>query len=190
MMRNRNGLMMRSVLAVVFVLTGVLLSSAQQTEPEFVGEAYLLKADGTSVQLDKEIGNFTSGMSWSHNSNKAFWIEVTGGHAKSRFAAGEPIQLVVRAVDSNSDPLTIVTIYKFKAKKKSRSAYLGRDNTGTFLKSKTSSEAMMRFSGKKYGTSSYLITPDGLTAGEYGMVVSNPNNRDEKKVVVSCFAID
>jgi hypothetical protein len=29
-----------------------------------------------------------------------------------------------------------------------------------------------------------------MEPGEYGVVVSNPNNRDEKRIVVSCFGID
>ena len=50
-------------------------------EPEFVGEAYLLKADGTFVQLDKEIGDFTSGISWSNNSWNALSLKINGGSA-------------------------------------------------------------------------------------------------------------
>jgi hypothetical protein len=172
------------------VLTVVLPIKAQVSEPDFVGEAYSLKTDSSHVQLDKEIGDFTSGVSWSSNSWNALSLEVVGGKAQTRFRSGEVLQLIVRAVDNNSDPMTIISIYKFKAKSKTRSVVLGEDNSGTLMKSRTNSKNMVRFSGKKYGTSSYLITLKGLEAGEYGIVVSNPNNRDEKRVVVSCFAID
>lgn len=166
------------------------LGISGQSEPEYIGEANVLRADGTFAQLDKEIGDFSSGWSWSANTNKAFWLEIAGGQAKSRFKAGEPLQLVVRAVDNNSDPLTIISIYKFKAKKKGRSVIIGKDNSGTFLKSRTVSKDLVRFTGKKYGNSSYLVNLTDLAAGEYGIVVSNPNNVDGKRVVVSCFAID
>jgi hypothetical protein len=178
------------LLILAVVLISVVPTMSQVTEPEFIGESYLLKADGAYIHLDKEIGDFTSGMSWSSNSWNALSLEVTGAAAKTRFSLGEPLQLVLRAVDNNSDPLTIITIFKFSAKKKKRTVMLGKDNSGTFLKSRTNSKDMVRFSGKKYGTSSYLIALQDLEAGEYGVVVSNPNTRDEKRVVVSCFGID
>jgi len=176
-----------SLAAILFIF---LPSMAQVTEPDFVGESFQLKSDGSFIQLDKEIGDFTSGVSWSSNSWNALSLEIAGGLAQTRFSSSEPFQLVVRGVDNNSDPLTIISIYKFKAKTKKRSVVLSEDNSGTLMKSRTNSKNMIRFSGKKYGTSSYLITLKGLKVGEYGIIVSNPNNRDEKKVVVSCFAID
>jgi hypothetical protein len=171
-------------------LVSALPTMAQVSEPDFIGEASLLKTDGSYIQLDKEIGDFTSGISWSSNSWNALSIKIAGGRAQTRFTSSEPLQLVVRAVDNNSDPLAIISIYKFKANKKTRSFLISEDNSGTLMKSRTNSKGMIRFNGKKYGASSYLITLKGLEVGEYGIIVSNPNNRDEKRVVVSCFAID
>lgn len=181
---------MKSCTLLILLLLVSVATSAQTAEPEYIGEAVVLRSDGTSAPLDKEIGDFTSGMSWSANSWKALSLKVPGGTAKSRFPAGQPLQLIVRAVDNNSEPLTIVSIYRLKANDKSRTVLLSKDNSGTFMKSKTNSKALVRFSGKKYGESSYLITLEDLAAGEYGIVVSNPNSRDEKRVVVSCFGID
>jgi hypothetical protein len=179
------------ILILIAILTSVLPTMAQQvTEPDFIGEAYLLKTDSSNVPLDKEIGDLTSGISFSANSWNARSLEIAGGKANTRFPSDKPLQLIVRAVDNNSDPLAIISIYKFKAKKKTRSVLLGENNSGTLMKSRTSSKDIIRFSGKKYGTSSYLINLNGLKDGEYGIVVSNPNNRDEKRIVVSCFAID
>ena len=179
-----------ATLLLITILTLGLAVSGQATEPEYIGEAFVLKADGSSVPLDKEIGDFTSGISWSHNSWNALSLEVVGGKAKSRFSTGQPLQLVVRAVDNNSEPLTIISIYKLKAKKKSRTVLISKDNSGTVMKSRTNSKDLIRFTGKKYGFSSYLITLSELATGEYGIVVSNPNTRDEKRTVVSCFAVD
>jgi len=178
------------LLILAAILVNALPAMAQVSEPDFVGEVYSLKTDGSYVQLDKEIGDFTSGVSWSSNSWNALSLEVAGGRSQTRFSSNETLQLVVRAVDNDSDPLTIISIYKFKAKKKTRSVVISKDNSGTLMKSRTNSKDMIRFSGKKYGTSSYLITLKDLEVGEYGITVSNPNNRDEKRVVVSCFAID
>lgn len=185
-MKKINSLLL--ILAAIFV--SVLPSMAQVSEPDFIGESYLLKTDGSSVPLDKEIGDFASGMSFSSNSWNALSLEIAGDKAQTRIPSGEPLQLVVRALDNNSDPLSIISIYNFKAKKNKRSVVISKDNSGTVMKSRTNSKDQIRFSGKKYGTSSYLITLKGLEVGEYGIIVSNPNNKDEKRVVVSCFAID
>ena len=42
---------------------------------------------------------------------------------------------------------------------------------------------------EKYGESSYRLTFGEQPEGEYGIIVSNPNNVDEKMVIVSTFAI-
>ena len=55
---------------------------------------------------------------------------------------------------------------------------------------KTRTMDYLRFSAEKYGESSYRLTFDERPAGEYGIIVSNPNNVDEKMVIVSTFAID
>lgn len=176
------------ILIAISIYTTTL--TAQEREPDFVGEAYLLKNDSSTVSLDKDIADYTSGVSWSSNSWKALSLEIIEGEAQTRFTLGEPLQIVVRAVDNNSDPLTIISIYKFKAKKKKRTVVLSEDNSGTLMKSRTNSKDMVRFNGKKYGESSYLIELKNLKPGEYGIIVSNPNNRDEKRTVVSCFGVD
>lgn len=163
---------------------------AQVIEPEFIGEAYLLKNDSSTVSLDKEIADYTAGVSWSSNSWNALSIEIREGKAQTRFSSSEPLKIVVRAVDNNSDPLTIISIYKFKAKSNKRTFVLSEDNSRTLMKSRTNSKDIIRFNGKKFGTTSYLIELKNLKPGEYGIIVSNPNNRDEKRTVVSCFGID
>ena len=163
---------------------------AQENEPDFVGEAYLLDNKNEYVQLDKEIGAFSSGVSFSSNSWNALSLEIEGGKSQTRIPVGQTLKLIVRAVDNNSDPLTIISIYKFKAKRKKRKTVLGEDNSGTLMKSRTHTQNMVKFNGKKHGKSSYIITIKDLKSGEYGIIVSNPNNRDEKRTIVSCFAID
>lgn len=155
-----------------------------------MGEAYLLDTQNEFTQLDKEIGEFSSGMSFSSNSWNALSLEIQGGESQTRIPSGESIKLIVRAVDNNSDPLTIISIYKFKANKKKRKVVLSEDNSRTLMKSRTHTKDMVRFNGKKYGDSSYLITLKNLKVGEYGIIVSNPNAREEKRAIVSCFAID
>ena len=100
------------------------------------------------------------------------------------------MRFIVRAMDNNSDPLSIISIYKFKVKRNKRTVVIAEDNSGTVMKSRTNSKDLMRFNGKKHGTSSYIIELKNLKPGEYGIIVSNPNNIDEKRAIVSCFGIN
>jgi ribosomal protein S6E (S10) len=143
---------------LITISTCLVKVKAQVREPDFIGEAYSLVSDNSFIQLDKEIGDLTNGVSLSSNSWNALSLEVTGGKAQTRFSSSELLQLVVRAVDNNSDPLAIISIYKFRAKPKTRSVVIEEDNSGTLMKSRTNSKDMVRFSGKKYGITSYLIS--------------------------------
>ena len=48
----------------------------------------------------------------------------------------------------------------------------------------------VKFKGKRYGDYSYVLTIPNIEAGEYGITVKNPNNRDEKNTIVSTFGVD
>lgn len=163
---------------------------AQENEPDFIGEAYLLNEQGTCKQLDKEVAAYTQGMSWKANSWSALSLEIAGGKAQTRIAQKRVINLIVKAADNNSDPLSIITIYRFRAKKKKRITVLSEDNSGTLMKSRTHTKNQLSFVGKKYGNSSYLLTINNIVPGEYGIKVVNPNNVDEKNAIISCFGID
>ncbi|WP_279063244.1 hypothetical protein [Alistipes finegoldii] len=74
-----------------------------------------------------------------------------------------------------------------KSTKKNRSAVISA--VGSFAVQSNTME-YLPFSAEKYGESSYRLTFGEQPEGEYGIIVSNPNNVDEKMVIVSTFAID
>lgn len=176
-------------LVLILILLCPFTLIAQEKEPDFIGEAYLLDKQGEYVQLDKETAAFTRGMSWKANSWSALSLEIIGGKAQTRITQST-VKLIVRAVDNNSDPSSIITIYRLKAKKKKRMTVLSEDNSGTLMKSRTHIKNQISFQGKKYASSSYLLTINNIEPGEYGIIVANPNNIDEKKIIVSCFGVD
>lgn len=178
----------RHFFSLLFVVFSSTISFAQTPEPEFIGEVYWEKPDGSYVKLGKEIGAYTSGISWT--SSNALFLELTGKNAKVRVSSGETIKLIIRAVDNNSDPISIVSFYRFDVKRKKRATIIAEDNSGTFRRSRTHTENQLVFSGKKYGTSSYMIVVEDVPVGEYGIVVANPNSVDEKRTIVSCFGVD
>lgn len=176
---------------------GVLLSgsmnlvTAQNYEPEFEGEVVGIFPDGTTRKLEKHnvrittgAGVYIAGFAASKQKTK---VVIDGGQAGVRFDGSQPIELIVRAKDNKADPMSIVRIFRMKASKKNRSAVIAA--VGSFSVSSNTME-YLPFSAAKYGESSYRLTLDKRPTGEYGIIVSNPNNVDEKQVIVSTFAID
>lgn len=181
--------MKKNIFLFVMLLTmsSFSLFAQKEQEPEFIGEALLVQGQ-TFVPLDKEYARFKTGISWAHNSWNALSLFIDGKAANCRTKEG-PINLIIKAADNNSDPMAVIVIFKLKSKK-NRSVILSTDNSDQlFHASKTFTKNMMKFSGKKYGTSSYFISTN-LQAGEYAILVKNPNNIDEKSSVVSCIGID
>ena len=161
---------------------------AQTLEPEFEGEVVGVFPDGSSKKLEKHnvrmrtgAGVYIAGFAASKSKTK---VLVEGGSASVRFDAAQPI---VRAKDNKADPMSIVRVFRMKSTKKNRSAVISA--VGSFSVNSNTMD-YLRFSAEKYGESSYRLTFDERPAGEYGIIVSNPNNVDEKMVIVSAFAID
>lgn len=57
-------------------------------------------------------------------------VLIEGGAAGVRFRSDEPLQLIARAKDNNSDPMSIVRVFRMKSNKKQRSAVIAA--AGTF----------------------------------------------------------
>lgn len=129
-------------------------------------------------------GVYIAGFAASKSKTK---VLVEGGSASVRFDAAQPIALIVRAKDNKADPMSIVRVFRMKSTKKNRSAVISA--VGSFSVNSNTMD-YLRFSAEKYGESSYRLTFDERPAGEYGIIVSNPNNVDEKMVIVSAFVID
>ncbi len=156
-------------------------------EPEFVGEVYLVKDNNEYALLDKETGELKSGTSFKANSTSATSLYVNGKTASLCVSPGE-IKFIVRGVDNASDPMGVITIYKFSSSSKKRSVLLSRNNSDNMLNSKTYGKYKMKLTGEKYGRNSYLVATT-LEAGEYGITVANSNNIDEKSLIISCISV-
>ena len=177
--------------ALMAVMLGGGNAMAQSLEPEFEGEVVAVFPDGTSGKLEKQNTRIKTGGSvyvagFAVNKTKTK-VLIEGGAAGVRFRSDEPLQLIARAKDNNSDPMSIVRVFRMKSNKKQRSAVIAA--AGTFNTTSNDME-YLPFEAKKYGESSYLLTFEQRPAGEYGVIISNPNNVDEKMVIVSTFGID
>lgn len=187
---------MKKIASLLFLFTCLLCGSisAQETtapEPDFVGECFYLKNDGSTMKLEKSrtvartkanAGLYIAGIGKVRTE-----IHIETPKSTSRIK-GNNIKFIVKAVDNLSDPMSIISIFKFEEKKKYRKAEIA--SAGTFTGSTGNDMNYIDFDAKKYGESSYLLSIDNLKPGEYGIIVTNPNNKDEKQVIVSCFGVD
>lgn len=166
-------------------------ATAQSLEPEFEGEVVGVFPDGSARKLEKHnvrmktgAGVYIAGFAASKQKTK---VLIEGGTASTRFEGTQPIELIVRAKDNKADPMSIVRVFRMKSTPKNRSAVISA--VGTFNVQSNTME-YLPFEAKKYGESSYRLSFETRPTGEYGVIVSNPNNVDEKQVIVSTFAID
>lgn len=170
---------------------GGMTVTAQTLEPEFEGEVVGVFPDGSSRKLEKHnvrirtgAGVYIAGFAASKSKTK---VVIDGDRAATRFEGDAPVELIIRAQDNKADPMSIVRIFRLKSTKKNRSAVIAA--TGSFSVNSNTME-FLPFTATKYGESSYRLTLDERPTGEYGITVSNPNNVDERQVIVSTFAID
>ncbi len=185
---------LKHILICIISFTMCIYSQAQDTptidEPEFTGECLLI-ANGEGIPLDKEFCKLKSkaniGLAMVGYAKAKSEIQVKSPSAQARTTAG-PVSIIVRATDNTSDPLAIVKIFKFKKGKKDRKSELS--SYDMFGGMSENNQELMKFSAKKYGTSSYILKLANIEEGEYGIIVTNPNSKDEKSVIISCFGVD
>lgn len=181
-----------SLLALLFVSTNV---KAQVTveEPEFAEQTLLLTSDSDGVLLKRESGTIVTKAGAS--------LYLTGiGKVKSRLTlqgpesvnsvkGGATTRLIVKALDNRTDPNSFVNIFKFDVYNNEERRYQVAE-VGTLSKAETNNLSSVEYKAKKYGESSYLITMEGLTSGQYGIVLGDPNTENTKNSLkVTTFAV-
>lgn len=162
-------------------------------EPDFIGEVLFVDPEtGATVKLEKQTVMLQSrvnatGIMFGIGKSKTKLV-IDGPSAAVRLDKAKPIRFIVKAVDNQTDPMAIINIFRFDNNKKQRLAETA--SVSSFGSVKSNKLDYLPFTGKKYGESSYLLTLDKQEPGEYGITVQNPNNRDEKNVIVATFAIE
>ena len=182
---------MKQFILLFLLCISIMPCFAQEgQEPEFVGEVNLVIGDKI-LPLDKEfikVKTKASASMYIVGMGKVKTkLNVEGKAASTRAAQGEDFKLVVKAVDNNSDPLSIINIFQFEIGKNKRTAELS--SLGTFGGHTDNKLELIEYSAKKFGESSYLITLKEKPVGEIGIMVRNPNNKDEKNIIVALSLI-
>lgn len=178
----------------VCALTSFYYANAQINvpEPDFIGEVIVVKSNGEYELLQKQISKVQTRASASMYivglGSVTSKLVVDGYSSTSKIDMGDDFYFIVRAVDNDSEPMSIIKIFKFASSKSNNTRKAELSSTGTFSGSESNND-YLPFTAKKYGENSYLIKLAELRQGEYGITVNNPNNIDEKSTVVSSFSL-
>lgn len=189
--------MMKKLLTCISLVSICMIGKAQIAsapyEPEFIGETNLLCIAGTDtvvMPLEKSRGKIKSKAGAS--------LYLTGiGSVKTRIHVDGitsscvaksdcTYRLIVKAADNKQDPNSFIQLIQFETKKKERRCEIGKINT--FKGSSSGIDQLVAYQAKRYGESSYLLAfnPE---PGEYGVMQSNPDAKDEKVLMVYCFTV-
>lgn len=181
------------IIAAFFTATGVIAQNVTVTEPEFTEETLLLTSDSQGVKLSRENGTIKTKAGAS--------LYLTGiGKVKSRLTlkgikstskavGGSTTRLIIKAADNKTDPNSFISVFKFEVKGKERRYQLAE--AGTLSKTESNNLSSVEYKAKKYGESSYYIVLEDLTAGEYGIVIGDPNHENTKNgMKVTTFTVE
>ena len=182
---------MRLFLIIISIFSALTVSAQKVKEADFVGNVRAFMPDSSIVNLDKtnvQIKTKATGSKiwWGIGSSKAF-VEVPGSEAKTQFKSDSGYQFVVKVADNNIDPSSVVMIFNMEVKGKNRRAQMGKVNN--FMGNSVQGFEQINYEGKKFGKSSYIIDPGVLPAGNYGIVVLNPDKPNDTNLIVYSFTI-
>lgn len=164
------------------IFVAITLQSLSQnikiTEPEF-SETFIYVNDsiGSGIKLEQQTCSARS------KANGVSYVPVVGMFAGKSTSKGvvqgakSTVQIdksrktyfIVKVKDNSIDPTTVINIFKLYPSKEERHVIVATAKTmgGT----KAGEIEFLKFTGKKYGTSSYLIELDNLESGEYAMTL-------------------
>ena len=182
-----------SLIVALTSVTGLMAQSITVTEPEFAEETLLLTSDSQGVKLSRESATVKTKAGAS--------LYLTGiGKVKSRLTlkgikstskavGGSTTRLIIKAEDNKTDPNSFISVFKFEIKGKERRYQLAE--AGTLSKTESNNLSSVEYKAKKYGESSYYIVLEDLTAGEYGIVIGDPNHENTKNgMKVTTFTVE
>ena len=117
--------MKKSILVLAFMMiAGTLCAQQQVAEPEFIGEAVVVNADGESQLLEKETvmlrTRVNAGAILVGIGKAKTLIMIDGVKAATQLKAADEFNFIIKAVDNKTDPMSIIQIFRFGANKKQR----------------------------------------------------------------------
>lgn len=117
---------MKNIYLLMFCMLFCLTGSAQiyVSEPDFVGEVVAISDDGNATPLEKVNAQVKIKDQLMGLEKKLY---VNGKTSPVRLKSGK-IQLIVRAVDNNTDPMSIIHLMNFQWEKHVRQQWKKKTN--------------------------------------------------------------
>lgn len=157
-------------------------------EPEFVGHVLaILPGDKTKPVAQESLsprhrsstGATLFGIGRTHISE----MVLNSPKAAMRFNPREGVAFIVKVIDNQMDPMSELSIFRFKTTKKLRLAEYSSE--GTFGDRQSNTLEYQPFTARKFGANSYLVVLENPQPGEYGITVNAIGSLN-----VSTFGID
>lgn len=166
------------------------MSHSQSFEPKWVGEVAVLSIGSDTISTPTEKANVQIKTSASAGrllvgiGNVRSKVTIKGGQSTTQVSSTEPIYLIVKCKDNETDPTSFIQVIKFEEKKKERKAELASQNwLGNVSEGNMT---LVPYVADTYGESSYLLKIEPIE-GEFGVRVLNPNETDERVALFYCF---
>ena len=157
---------MKRFLLSLFALCGAVAAATAQEEPLKLPEPEF-------------IGQTLFGIGRDHIEE----MTLNGTQARNRFRKDDGIAFIVRVPDNGIDPMSVISVFRFKVKKKKRVAEYA--SVGTFGDRQRNTLERQPFTSRRFGVSSYLIVLRDVEPGEYGITVDALGSLN-----VSTFGVD
>ena len=167
-------------------------ANAQQFEPKWSGTVCALKIETDTIAIPLEKANVkvktaaSAGMILTGIGKVRKKYVIEGNQSTTQLNPYQPIVLIVKCKDNESEPYSFIRIVKFEEKKKERKAELA--NLNWLGKSSEGNMELIPYEAEVYGKSSYILTFTP-PLGEFGVIIRNPNELDEKITIFHCFGV-
>ena len=156
--------------------------------PEFIGQALAIRPDNRTEQLVQESlaprhRSSTGQKLFGIGKNHIDEMTLKGAQSPVRLRKSDGIAFIIRVPDNLIDPMSVISVFRFKVKKKMRIAEYA--SVGTFGDQQRNTLERQPFTSRRFGSSSYLIILKGVETGEYGITVDALGSLN-----VSTFGVD
>lgn len=137
------------------------------TGPEYVG-IFEARVGGVTRPLERQRLEMKAKANYLGSAKVG--MEVAGARSPVRFAAGQPLEFILRVDSQDSDPQAAITLYAMIRKKNARYLQSARGNFGFGSGGVTSTQnrQAIPFDARRHGTQFFRIAPlTPLPPGEY-----------------------
>ena len=184
---------MKRFLLSLFALCGAVAAATAQEEPlklpepEFIGQTLAVLPDTTEQLVQESLTprhrSSTGQKLFGIGKNHIDEMTLKGAQSPVRLRKSDGIAFIIRVPDNLIDPMSVISVFRFKVKKKMRIAEYA--SVGTFGDQQRNTLERQPFTSRRFGSSSYLIILKGVETGEYGITVDALGSLN-----VSTFGVD